>query len=457
MNGGPRTKRVKTTNENPGASSKPPILDVFINQLDNYPANSLPAYVQPIESLFAPVSSNGLQGELQSALILTFLYSQEILDPLLAKDVRLLVVSDSQRETLATTLETNPSQPNLKLVFPRRSFNQNAPASFHPKLFVLKFKTFLRIVIGSGNLLNGDWHRYANVFWRKDFAYLGPPQRAEDRQPSPLAAYLQTYIQRCLDPFGAEMETFLGIRFRNYQIEDALVHPVASLPGLFEPSPDFNVSFFQGQRILREAKPQKPFTLQSTKIYYITSSLGSLNFKLLYDFSKMVFHEPSFNWDFATKHRAELTAMFNVVYPSKNYISGSYFGESRANCLFLKRMIYDSFKFQKSVMRSYEGNLKVKGNNAILPHYKIWVVTHDGKIDSDTIVYIGSHNFTQSAWGRFENKDERIEVCNYELGLILPPKEGTHLLKEVLIDQFGVVLPPPAYAQHDLPFFVLEE
>ena len=53
--------------------------------------------------------------------------------------------------------------------------------------------------------------------------------------------------------------------------------------------------------------------------------------------------------------------------------------------------MYDSFKFQKSIMRAFEGNLNVEGNNSVLPHYKIFLVTHNGLVDDDTIVYIGSH------------------------------------------------------------------
>lgn len=48
----------------------------------------------------------------------------------------------------------------------------------------------------------------------------------------------------------------------------------------------------------------------------------------------------------------------------------------------------------KKTLRNFEGNEEVENNNKIIPHYKYFLVTHDGKIDDDSILYIGSHNMT---------------------------------------------------------------
>ncbi len=452
-----RTKQVKTGNENRGGNARLTSNDVFINLLDNYQNANQHNHVQSLQTLFVGNAPNGTTETLQSALFLTFLYSQEILDQYVPKEAKCIVVADCQKETLSTTMEVTNGQPNLKIVYPRRTFGGNTPASFHPKLFILKFKSFIRIVIGSANLLNCDWYRYANIFWRKDFPLAQGLKCESGTSGSQFTNYLSQFISRSMDPFGNEVDSFLGIRFRNYLIEDPPVHLVASLPGSHSHNDNFAVSLNQISAVLKSHPPSRSFKLETTRIYYITSSLGCVSFKLLFDFAKSIFTDVWFTWDYAVKHRDQVLSLFNVIYPSKNYISGTYFGESRANCLFLRGMIYDSFKFEKSVMRSFEGNLKVRGNNSVLPHYKVWIVTHDGKFDSDTIVYLGSHNFTQSAWGKMRHREDKLEVCNYELGVLFPPKENSFLMKEVLVDQLGVVLPPPGYAQHDRPFFVNDE
>ena len=444
-------KRVKPSMENaPGSTAKDP--EVFINLLDNYKKVKHVPHVRTIDHIFTKDSSLGDIGSLQSVLILTFLHNLDLIQSYLDQGVRFVIVSDCQKDTTKTTLE-DCHGPNLKLIYPKRTFGQNSPSTFHPKLYVLRFKRALRIVVGSGNLINCDWHRYANVFWRKDFPMLA--HNEPDCKPSAFVSYLRQFVNQCTAPFAGDIDRFLQLNLARYRVEETGVHLISSIPFKWMPDADFDVSFYRGLKILKANRPKTPFRLDSTRVFYVTSSLGCLNFKLLYDFSKMIFSDSAFDWDFAVAHKDQLVSMFNVVFPSANYISGSYFGESRANCLFLRRMMYDSFKFQKSIMRAFEGNLNVEGNNSVLPHYKIFLVTHNGLVDDDTIVYIGSHNFTQSAWGKFEKNDQGIEVFNYELGLIWPSKPNSALSKTQMVESFGINFPPPKYSQHDHPFFVI--
>lgn len=41
--------------------------------------------------------------------------------------------------------------------------------SYHPKLYLIKFSKFLRVLIGSPNLFMGDWICWENCFYLKDF------------------------------------------------------------------------------------------------------------------------------------------------------------------------------------------------------------------------------------------------------------------------------------------------
>lgn len=43
--------------------------------------------------------------------------------------------------------------------------------AYHPKIWILKFDGFIRIVIGSQNLHVGDWTVWAQGMWVQDFAY----------------------------------------------------------------------------------------------------------------------------------------------------------------------------------------------------------------------------------------------------------------------------------------------
>lgn len=51
------------------------------------------------------------------------------------------------------------------------------------------------------------------------------------------------------------------------------------------------------------------------------------------------------------------------------------------------------------------------------------IVTCDDKIDDDTLIYFGSHNFSANAWGRHEKNGNAIS--NWELGVTFLPEAGS--------------------------------
>jgi hypothetical protein len=44
---------------------------------------------------------------------------------------------------------------------------------FHSKLWLIRFSTFLRVVIGTGNQHTNDWIVWLNSFWYQDFSLIG--------------------------------------------------------------------------------------------------------------------------------------------------------------------------------------------------------------------------------------------------------------------------------------------
>lgn len=445
-------KKIKRTT-GPSQSQGPQTnFDVFINDLPVY-KKPKPPHARPCSSIFSPATKLDVKaGELRSALIFTFIYSKDLLQPYLDNNkIKMVVVSDCRKDTKTTELCVDKKHPNLKLLYPKTNVSQAGISSFHPKLFLLKFEGFLRIVIGSGNMLDEDWNRYGNVFWQRDFPLLSDNESVVN---SPFTSYLQDYIEFIMGEFHRDlMEDFLDLSLRDFRITEDMVSLVSSLPGKWTLHSHFTQSYFRIQQILKHNPPSLPFEVEKTKIHYVTSSLGSLNFKLLFDFAQAIF--PGFHVQLSNiyHNQNKLADLFDVIYPSQKYIAGTYFGESKAKCLFLRRMLFESFKFMRSSLKSFKGNSHFQGSNSVTPHYKIFIVTHMHGFDDDTIVYLGSHNFTQSAWGKFERNHDSINIMNYELGIMLPPKKGSWPTKEKIIKSFGIQFPADSYPKDDGPFF----
>ena len=63
----------------------------------------------------------------------------------------------------------------------------------------------------------------------------------------------------------------------------------------------------------------------------------------------------------------------------------------------------------------------------------IIVCKENYEIDDDTVIYIGSHNFSENAWGIATFNDEfytEINISNTELGLLYFPKKGSKHIKQ---------------------------
>ncbi|KAL3512030.1 hypothetical protein ACH5RR_024747 [Cinchona calisaya] len=117
-------------------------------------------------------------------------------------------------------------------------------ACHHPKLFVLQREGSLRVVITSANLVARQWHNVTNTVWWQDFPRSSVPD------------YLSLFIQSSFgvnnqdskSDFGAQLAGFIAslvadvpsqaiwiIELAKYSFKGALVHLIASVPGIYSP------------------------------------------------------------------------------------------------------------------------------------------------------------------------------------------------------------------------------
>lgn len=70
----------------------------------------------------------------------------------------------------------------MSLVIPPRA--NKGYGVFHTKLWLIKFDTFLRVVICTGNQHAEDWIVWLNAFWYQDFPLKGMKLSDYDEKPS---------------------------------------------------------------------------------------------------------------------------------------------------------------------------------------------------------------------------------------------------------------------------------
>ena len=116
---------------------------------------------------------------------------------------------------------------------------------------------------------------------------------------------------------------------------------------------------------------------------------------------------------------------------------------------------YNKPSFIKEALSMYEPSSKATYFEGIIPHLKIMIVTHNSnfEIDDDTVIYFGSHNFTASAWGKYEKNETVLQISNTELGVVFPCKPGSAALKQQIVGDLPFKYPPSKYPSVKHPFF----
>ncbi|KAF9932965.1 hypothetical protein BGZ65_004270 [Modicella reniformis] len=260
----------------------------------------------------------------------------------------------------------------------------NGFGSFHSKLMLLFYPTFCRVVISSANLVSHEWLQLVNTVYVQDFSYLPVPVKVPEDHGE----------------FGFALHNFLKVM----TLPDKILKAINCV--------DFS--------------PAK------------TGSLGKLTLKFLGEFSRA-------SRGLAARARfkvaiEERLPPIKVVFPTEQHVQESRLGEMGAGSICFQDQYWDDPTFPRRVMHDFECVGALRGS---LMHSKI-VLAKTIPMSSTTgrqttapesrstetrcagWFYVGSANFTESAWGTISNKKAThtsdsglyVSTRNWELGVV---------------------------------------
>jgi len=405
---------------------------------------------------------------LQAAFLTTFGFDSELLTPLIKAKVHLVVANDYQKETTYQPIIENFGEiEGLTVIQPSKSFQGVFYSCFHPKLWLLKFPEFLRVVVSSGNLTTLDWSIWSNCLWYQDFYKKKTILKETQKQPETeekkeefaynaefketLAGYLNDIIPKKID-----QKPFLQIDLDDFLFENIDIILIPSFPGRHK---DSKYGLAKIRKIIKTIEPEIYQKNEEYFLTYQTSSLGMIDTGFLSD----VCYGFLPNFPEEKEKNAEiykdLSKNVKVIYPTKKYVlEESYAGAEFAHPLLLSEKNYDKTNFIKSVFHKFEGPEDYNYHHGILPHLKVGIVTKkDMVIDDDTIIYYGSHNFTAAAWGKYEKNRSQLMVSNTELGVLIPGRKGSKSMKEDIVRGFSFKFPANPYDQDSQPWIMSKQ
>lgn len=334
----------------------------------------------------------------------------------------------------------------LKLCFPPMPGQVNC---MHSKLMLLFYDTYLRIAIPSANLTKYDWGDDGRM---ENSVFLIDLPQILDQPTRPLEELTQ---------FGQDLHYFL----QQMDVPDSLLaallrYDFTETKQLAFVSTVGNDKQFGAEKDrtgypgLSRAIRQLGLQSDNLQIDAAASSLGTLKddfLNALYASAKGEKTGAAPTVDFKNRNKGYRNNM-RICFPSHDTVINSLGGPDAAGTIWFQKRWFDDPSFPKGLLRDYKST-----RAGLLSHNKILLGRGTKLIDSISKrkkavawAYIGSHNLSESAWGRVTidktRKETKINCKNWECGVVMPV---------LLDDDFdGMDVPPmEVFEKHfSLPF-----
>jgi len=194
------------------------------------------------------------------------------------------------------------------------------------------------------------------------------------------------------------------------------------------------------------------------------SSLGYYTTQWMNEFHWSARGESAEEWLDEPKRRREKRPYppIKVVFPTKKLVQESALGEMGGGTIFCRRRQWAAKNFPRD--KFHESKSKA---GPVLMHSKMIIallrenatvlsVESDTEDDEIQVVesaigwaYVGSHNFTGSAWGTLSGSafNPVLNISNYEIGVVFPLKDVQHVDRVACWER-----PPRKYGSRDEPW-----
>ena len=151
----------------------------------------------------------------QSALFSTFIYKGEFIEPFINQFKMPSIIIRHEENQKYNAMDEYGNY--IKFVFPKIS-QALRWGKFHSKLIILKFPKFLRIIVPSANLIDGDWYYWGQIILFQDFPLIDDKEEKDKLKSEDFRDYLKQVMKTFMPHTyeGKRFWTDLEIDFDQY-------------------------------------------------------------------------------------------------------------------------------------------------------------------------------------------------------------------------------------------------
>eukprot|EP01127_Copromyxa_protea_P015473 TRINITY_DN445_c0_g2_i1.p1 TRINITY_DN445_c0_g2~~TRINITY_DN445_c0_g2_i1.p1 ORF type:complete len:404 (+),score=70.64 TRINITY_DN445_c0_g2_i1:94-1212(+) len=241
----------------------------------------------------------------------------------------------------------------------------------HGKIMLIKYESFLRVVVSTANLTDSDYHRKTQGIWHSDFPKIFPKGnekkrgREEEEEMTDLAKDFVSTLRDYITRLGVNDTEFLD----DYSFNSVNILLVTSVPG-YHKKKDIEK---YGHMKLRKWLAKFPLDddLKNSPITAQFSSIGSLSRNWVSEFIT------SFS-EYSDKEKND-TPNLDIVWPDVEFVRECIDGYSAGGSLCFPEKSLKSFMKDDELFHHYVGR---SGRERVPPHIKTYcrsIPLHDTK------------------------------------------------------------------------------
>ncbi|KAH9851198.1 phospholipase D/nuclease [Lenzites betulinus] len=380
----------------------------------------------------------------------------------------------------------------LKAILPNwirtTPFLRNGFGCMHMKFMLLFYRDGrLRVVVSTANLVEYDWRDIENSVWVQDIPKLAspvtPPAKTEDFSSAIVRVLHALNVAPALINLLRNDHPNLPIQ----RLEDIRSHwdfsrvKAALVPSIAGKHEGWPKVILTGHTRLMKALIDMQATVPKDKDLMLEcqgSSIGNYSSMWVNEIYRSAKGQSTQDWlEMPRARRAKVPyPSIKILFPTARYVQESVLGEAGGGTMFCRRKQWEATNFPRELFHQTRSK-----RGRVLMHSKMILATFVDKkspldrnqrattassSDSGTgesndsaeslagWVYVGSHNFTPSAWGTLSGSgfNPTLNINNYELGIVIP------LRNEAEIDRVACwERPPQKYVTgKDMPWMQIE-
>ncbi|CAG9462817.1 unnamed protein product [Pedinophyceae sp. YPF-701] len=286
----------------------------------------------------------------------------------------------------------------------------------HSKFFLLRFKTGLRVVVLTANMIHADCNSKAQGVWYQDFPPKDPSARTGGQSgASEFETDLLAYLSRLGLPRG-DWEDLQAV-VRAHDMSSARAKLVTSVPGYHTGAERQRWGHLALRRALEELKGL-PEEAVGTPLCMQASSMGSLSDVWLErEFGLTLRSGKTATRPLGKPSHGMGPVGMRIIWPTVAEVQNSLEGwVAGASIPGSSRNVNRGHLVPRFCR--YAG--APVGLQRAMPHIKTYARhSEDGR--RIFWLFLGSHNISMAAWGKLEKNSTQLMVRSYEMGVLLAP------------------------------------